>query len=183
MDTFFIVGHTYQNRKGQYTVLAIWGDTLTVRYEDGTLASLNAEMQKRIISNMSTSHDFSHSTGNERHGRGKTIHPSIDWGSYDTWNQRMFERYFNAETANHLVYLNINDEELSSLSPGEKTWPQPLNDFIKAVLKTLDLRRGHLLDPHLRRMHTWKINGEDPPPPVCGRLSFVLPCCSTHEDR
>jgi len=172
MDTYFIVSHTYQNRKGRYTVLAIRGDTLTVRYEDGTLTGLNALIQKRIINNMSTSHDFSHSIAGEIHGREKTINPNIDWAPYDTWNQWIFKRYFNAETANRLVYLNISDEELAGLSTNKEAWPQPLHDFVNAVLSTLDFRRGYLLNPHFQRLHTWKNNGAVPPPPFIGVLAL-----------
>jgi len=49
----FLVGSTYQNRKGEYEVLAVKGDELTVRYSDGTLDKLTKSTQERIIQNLS----------------------------------------------------------------------------------------------------------------------------------
>lgn len=52
MQTDFIVGQTYNNRLGVYEVLAIEGDTMTIRYDDGTEAEVSAAVQARIISNI-----------------------------------------------------------------------------------------------------------------------------------
>jgi hypothetical protein len=43
---------TYTNRKGTYTVLAINGPKMTVRYEDGTEADLRVNIQERIWENI-----------------------------------------------------------------------------------------------------------------------------------
>ena len=48
----FRVGHRYRNRDGDYDVLAIAGDTMTVRTEDGREQTLNVEMQARIWRNI-----------------------------------------------------------------------------------------------------------------------------------
>ena len=48
----FVVGQTYENRQGRFTVLAIRGDTLEVQYNDGTRARLDATIQDRIVSNL-----------------------------------------------------------------------------------------------------------------------------------
>ncbi len=48
----FEVGGQYANRKGQYTILSIDGPTMSVRYEDGTEANLNANIQARIWENI-----------------------------------------------------------------------------------------------------------------------------------
>jgi hypothetical protein len=48
----FEVNRSYANRKGTYTVLAIDPPKMTVRYDDGTTAELNMEIQGRIWENM-----------------------------------------------------------------------------------------------------------------------------------
>ncbi len=48
----FEVHGVYANRKGKYTVLAINGPKMNVRYEDGTYADLNMRVQSRIWENI-----------------------------------------------------------------------------------------------------------------------------------
>ena len=48
----FRIGHRYRNRDGDYDVLAIAGETMTVRTDDGREKSLNVEMQARIWRNI-----------------------------------------------------------------------------------------------------------------------------------
>lgn len=48
----FRIGETYRNRDRRYEVVGFSGGTLRVRYEDGTQASLDASIQRRIIDNM-----------------------------------------------------------------------------------------------------------------------------------
>ena len=51
-DTTFVVGRQYENRQGRFTVLAIRGNTLEVRYQDGSTAKLDAGIQERIVENV-----------------------------------------------------------------------------------------------------------------------------------
>jgi hypothetical protein len=48
----FVPGETYSNRQRRYTVLAVRGPKLIVRYDDGTVDELTEEIQRRIITNM-----------------------------------------------------------------------------------------------------------------------------------
>lgn len=48
----FEVGGTYRNRRGTYTILSASGDKMDVRYEDGTTATLNMNIQYRIWENI-----------------------------------------------------------------------------------------------------------------------------------
>ncbi|MEW5988946.1 MAG: EVE domain-containing protein [Chloroflexota bacterium] len=48
----FEVGGTYANRIGKYTVLAVNPAKMKVRYEDGTVAELNVDIQRRIWENI-----------------------------------------------------------------------------------------------------------------------------------
>ena len=48
----FEIGGEYANRRGKYTVLAFNDPKMTVRYEDGTEANLNINIQERIWENI-----------------------------------------------------------------------------------------------------------------------------------
>lgn len=48
----FTAGGRYRNRSGDYEVLSIDGETMTVRYDDGRRQSLRVEQQARIWRNM-----------------------------------------------------------------------------------------------------------------------------------
>jgi hypothetical protein len=50
----FLVGGRYQNRKGFYTVLAISGDELRIRWDSGQEITCSAAEQRRILWNMHT---------------------------------------------------------------------------------------------------------------------------------
>jgi hypothetical protein len=48
----FEVNHSYANRRGRYTVLAVNPPKMTVRFEDGEVADLNMAIQHRIWENI-----------------------------------------------------------------------------------------------------------------------------------
>jgi len=48
----FMVGETYSNRQRQYTVTEIRGAKLLVRFDDGSIGTLDAKIQRTIITNM-----------------------------------------------------------------------------------------------------------------------------------
>ncbi|GAI22066.1 unnamed protein product, partial [marine sediment metagenome] len=48
----FIVGARYANRRGEYEVLQIKGNTMKVRYDDNTEQELSVDIQARIATNM-----------------------------------------------------------------------------------------------------------------------------------
>src|SRR4030042_1386477 len=48
----FVVGETYSNRQRQYTVTEIRGPKLLVRFNDGSIGTLDAKIQRSIITNM-----------------------------------------------------------------------------------------------------------------------------------
>jgi hypothetical protein len=52
MSHSFTVGRTYRNRQGEYEVLAIHGDQMTIRYKDGVEKSANVTLQARIWENI-----------------------------------------------------------------------------------------------------------------------------------
>jgi hypothetical protein len=56
----FEVNGVYANRKGKYTVIAINGDSMTVRYEDGSEADLRMAIQFRIWENIVSEMEEAH---------------------------------------------------------------------------------------------------------------------------
>ena len=48
----FELNGVYRNRTGEYTVLAMKGTHMTVRYTDGSEAELNTNIQARIWENI-----------------------------------------------------------------------------------------------------------------------------------
>src|SRR5687767_6751952 len=53
----FEIGGTYSNRKGKYTVLSLQGSKMRVRFDDGSTAELNVEIQHRIWENIQVEED------------------------------------------------------------------------------------------------------------------------------
>lgn len=51
LRTNFVVGGSYQNRRGEYTIKSLGADTMEVVYADGEKAILNKIVQDRIIRN------------------------------------------------------------------------------------------------------------------------------------
>ncbi len=54
----FQVGHTYRNRKGEYTVLKLEGPTMIIRYKDGQLVRVPVDMQVRIWERIQEEDEF-----------------------------------------------------------------------------------------------------------------------------
>ncbi len=52
MSSPFEIGKQYRNRKGAYTVLQLDGDTMLLRYADGSKATESVAMQARIWENI-----------------------------------------------------------------------------------------------------------------------------------
>ena len=64
----FEINGEYANRKGRYTVLAINNDMMTVRYEDGSEATLKMAIQERIWENISSELEEAHRKQAARRG-------------------------------------------------------------------------------------------------------------------
>ena len=68
----FEVNGTYANRKGTYRVLSIDEPKMTVRYEDGTTAELNINIQARIWDNIQSEEEVQQATREARERRKRT---------------------------------------------------------------------------------------------------------------
>jgi hypothetical protein len=67
----FEVNATYANRKGTYTVLEVHPPKMTVRYEDGTTAELNMNIQARIWENIQSEQEARQAAREARQRRKK----------------------------------------------------------------------------------------------------------------
>jgi hypothetical protein len=119
----FVVGETYSNRKSQYTVTEIRGPKLLVRFSDGSIGTLDAEIQRSIITNMT------------RELEGLT--QGLDADSLDLRRKSMFSIGFLAAVA------DLQAEVLPQLSAtvGEPK-KAPLNEEQKE--KVIELKRQSL---------------------------------------
>lgn len=74
----FEINGEYANRKGKYTVLAIDGPTMSVRYEDGTHADLRINIQQRIWENIQAEQELAAAKSSSRkRRRAATIKPTV----------------------------------------------------------------------------------------------------------
>ena len=64
----FELNGVYRNRTGEYTVLAIKGKHMTVRYIDGSEAELNTNIQARIWENI-VAEEEARAASTSRHAR------------------------------------------------------------------------------------------------------------------
>ncbi len=81
----FVVGETYSNRQRQYTVTEIRGPKLLVRFDDGSIGTLDAKIQRSIITNMMLELD--------------SLTQDVDAGSLDLRRKSMFSVGFLAAVA------------------------------------------------------------------------------------
>jgi len=70
----FQVNQQYANRNGRYTVLAVKGDQIHVRYDDGKEAHLKINIQARIWNNMTIEQQVSAARRNKRRD---AVHRSV----------------------------------------------------------------------------------------------------------
>jgi hypothetical protein len=54
----FQLGHTYRNRKGEYTVLRLEGQNMIIRYGDGRLVRVPIDVQARIWARIQEEEEF-----------------------------------------------------------------------------------------------------------------------------
>lgn len=69
----FEVGGQYANRIGDYTVVEISGNKMLVRYEDGSEASLNMQIQERIWENIQADVEAKSSRTRKRKTKGSKV--------------------------------------------------------------------------------------------------------------
>lgn len=94
----FELNGRYANRKGDYIVVAINTPKMTVRYDDGSEATLNMDIQERIWENILAEHEPRRSTrtGRRPHRVAKIQHfikvvsvPANDEMAFPGWQERV----------------------------------------------------------------------------------------------
>ena len=170
----FVVGSTYENRRGRYVVLAIKADKLHVRYEDGIAAMLDAVVQMRIISKMRRVQNAQQAQRPPRRASRSTTrsHPAVRWTRHDLWNRAIFDRFFEENISGRLAYIDLDDEELTKIAPDEQASRSPRRNFVRALASTLDVRGARLLDEHFGRLRQWKNDSSPVPPPFIAVLGL-----------
>ena len=127
----FVVGETYSNRQRQYTVTEIRGPKLLVRFNDGSIGTLDAEIQRSIITNMTRELDW--------------LTQDVDAGSLDLRRKSMFSVGFLAAVA------DLQAEVLPQLSAtGGEPKITPLNDEQKG--KVIELKRQGLSNGQISKI-------------------------------
>jgi hypothetical protein len=127
----FVVGETYSNRQRKYTVTEIQGPKLLVRFNEGSIGTLDAEIQRSIITNMTRELDW--------------LTQDVDAGILDLRRKSMFSVGFLAAVAD----LQAKMLPLSSATGGEpkKTL---LNEAQKE--KAIELKRQSLSNGQISKI-------------------------------
>ena len=131
----FVVGETYSNRQRQYTVTEIRGAQLLVRFDDGSIGTLDAKIQRSIITNMTQELDW--------------LTQDVDAGSLDLRRKSMFSVGFLAAVAD----LQAEVLPQSSATGGEPVARElkktPLNEQKE---KAIELKRQSLSDGQISKI-------------------------------
>ena len=127
----FMVGETYSNRQRQYTVTEIRGPKLLVRFDDGSIGTLDAKIQRSIITNM---------TRNTQ---------DVDAGSLDLRRKSMFSVGFLAAVAD----LQAEVPPQSSATGGEPISREPKKTSLnERKEKAIELKRQGLSNGQISKI-------------------------------
>jgi hypothetical protein len=127
----FVVGEIYSNRQRQYTVTEIRGPKLLVRFNDGSIGMLDAEIQRSIITNMTRELDW--------------LTKDVDAGSLNLRRKSMFSVGFLAAVADLQAEVM-----LQSGATGGEPKKMPLNEEQKE--KAIELKRQSLSNGQISKI-------------------------------
>jgi hypothetical protein len=132
----FVVGETYYNRQKQYMVTEIRGPKLLVRFNDGSIGKLDAEIQRNIITNMTRELDW--------------LTRDIDAGSLDLRRKSMFSVGFLATVAD----LQAEVLPQSSATGGEPIAGEPKKTLLNEAQKekAIELKRQSLSNGQISKI-------------------------------
>ena len=131
----FMIGETYSNRKRRYTVTEIRGPNLLVRFNDGSIGTLDAEIQRSIITNMTRELD--------------RLTQGLDAGSLDLRRKSMFSVGFLAAVAD----LQAEVPPQSSVTGGEPIAREPNNTPLnERKEKAIELKRQGLSNGQISKI-------------------------------
>ena len=127
----FVVGETYSNRQRQYTITEIRGPKLLVRFNDGSIGTLDAEIQRSIITNMTRELDW--------------LTQDVDAESLDLRRKSMFSVGFLAAVAD--LQAEVMPQSGATSGEPKKT---PLNEEQKE--KAIELKQQSLSDGQISKI-------------------------------
>lgn len=131
----FMVGETYSNRQRQYTVTEIRGPKLLVRFDDGSMGTLDAKIQRSIITNMTRESGW--------------LTQDVDAGSLDLRRKSMFSVGFLAAVAD----LQAEVPPQSSVTGGEPIAREPNNTPLnERKEKAIELKRQGLSNGQISKI-------------------------------
>ena len=131
----FVVGEIYSNRQRQYTVTEIRGAKLLVRFDDGSIGTLDAKIQRRIITNMTRELD--------------SLTQDVDAGSLDLRRKSMFSVGFLAAVAD----LQAEVLPQSSATGGEPIAREPKKTSLnERKEKAIELKRQGLSNGQISKI-------------------------------
>ena len=131
----FMVGETYSNRQRQYTVTEIRGPKLLVRFDDGSMGTLDAKIQCSIMTNMTRQSGW--------------LTQDIDAGSLDLLRKSMFSVGFLAAVAD----LQAEVPPQSSATGGEPISREPKKTYLnERKEKAIELKRQGLSNGQISKI-------------------------------
>ena len=131
----FMVGETYSNRQRQYTITEIRGSNLLVRFDNGSIGTLDAKIQRSIITNMT-----------RKLGR---LTQDVDAGSLDLRRKSMFSVGFLTAVAD----LQAEVPPQSSATGGEPTTREPKKTSLdEQKEKAIELKRQGLSNGQISKI-------------------------------
>jgi len=131
----FVVGETYSNRQRRYTVTEIRGSKLLVKFNDGSEGTLDAKIQRSIITNMTRELDW--------------LTQGIDAESLDLRRKSMFSVGFLAAVAD----LQAEVPSQSSATGGEPIARDPKKTPLNERKgKAIELKRQGLSNGQISKI-------------------------------
>ena len=131
----FMVGETYSNCQRQYTVTKIRGPKLLVRFNDGSIGTLDTKIQRNIITNMTSELD--------------SLTKDVDAGSLDLRRKSMFSVEFLAAVAD----LQAEVPPRSSATGGEPIAREPKKTPLnERKEKAIELKRQGLSNGQISKI-------------------------------
>jgi DNA-binding NarL/FixJ family response regulator len=135
LEREFMVGETYSNRQRQYMVTEIQGAKLVVRFDDSSIGTLDAKIQRRIITNMIRELD--------------SLTQDVDAGSLDLRRKSMFSAGFLAAVAD----LQVEVPPRSSAAGGEPIASEPKKTPLnEGKGKAIELKRQGLSNGQISKI-------------------------------
>ena len=148
----FEVNGVYANRKGKYTVLAINGPKMSVRYEDGSEAELNMRLQGRIWENIVAEQEEKDARDAIRRARKGSLQnrffikvisiPDVDELMFPGWQEKIIMALdadlVKVKSGDRIIYYALEPQSFFAVATitGEANTHNPKDYFYTTDLQT-----------------------------------------------